>query len=119
METPRGPPIWRPVINGKFQMRCFRNERHHGIGNFKNYLFLGHLQPPLDKNSEDLVILILEFDDVTVKSIYCFLSSLEWGPEGGLVWGSTFCTVLAQDVLKSPVNCYSTHEPSFNYRKHN
>ena len=26
-------------------------------------LFLGHLQPPVDKNPEDLAMLILEFDD--------------------------------------------------------
>jgi len=27
-------------------------------------LFLGHLQPGVDKNSEDLAILILGFDDI-------------------------------------------------------
>ena len=32
-------------------------------------------------------------------------------------WGSTFCTVPAQDLLQSPFNF--THEPSLNYRKHN
>ena len=48
------------------------------------------------------------------RSPGCFL---EWGLERGPVWGSTFCTVPAQDVLKSPVN--SMHEPSINYRKHN
>ena len=53
-------------------------------------LFLGDLQPPLDKTSEDLAILILEFDHITVKTIYCFLSSLEYGPEGGPVWGPLF-----------------------------
>ena len=37
---------------------------------WKKDLFLGHLQPPLDKNSKHLAILILEFDDVTVKTIY-------------------------------------------------
>ena len=51
-------------------MQYFRNERRHGNGNLTN------LQPPLDKYSEDLAILILEFDDVTVKTIYCYLSSL-------------------------------------------
>ena len=35
----------------------------------------------------------------------------------GVQMGSTFCTVLAQDILKSPFNF--THEPSLNYRKHN
>ena len=49
-------------------MLYFRNERRHGAGNLKKDLFLGHLQPPIDKNSKHLAILILEFDDVIVKS---------------------------------------------------
>ena len=53
-------------------MLYFGNERRHGIGNLKKDLLLGHLQAPLDKNSEDLAILILEFDDVTVKTILFF-----------------------------------------------
>ena len=31
------------------------------------------------------MILKLEFDDITMKTTYGFLSSLEWGPEGGPV----------------------------------
>ena len=76
-------------------MLYFRNEGRHGTGNLKKD------QPPLDKNSEDLAMLILEFDNVTVKTIYCFLSSLEWSV-GGPFWGSTVCTVPDQDLLKSP-----------------
>ena len=41
---------------------------------------LGHLQPPLDKNSEDLAILVLEFDDVIVSS----------GPDGCPVGGTNY-----------------------------
>ena len=93
-------------------MLYFRNERH-----LEKRFISGHLQPSLDKNSEDLAIFILEFDHVTVKIIF----SLEWRREGGLVgdpgWRPTFCAVPAQDVLNSPFN--STHEPSLNYRKHN
>ena len=51
-------------------MLNFLNERRHGTENFKNDFFLGHLQPPLDKSSEDFTILILEFDDVTVSSFF-------------------------------------------------
>ena len=40
-----------------------RKERRHGTRNLEKDLFLGHLQPPVDKNSEELAILILEFDD--------------------------------------------------------
>ena len=93
------------------KVTIWKFKRHHGTG-----LFLGHVQPPLDKIFDDLVILVLEFDDVTVKTIYCFLSSLEWDPEGdpvgGLVWAFTFCTDPSQDLLKSSFN--STHEPSLN-----
>ena len=35
-------------------MLYFRNETSQGNGNLRKDLFLGHLQPPLDKNSEDL-----------------------------------------------------------------
>ena len=46
-------------------MLYFRNERRYGTGN----LFLGYLQPPIDKSSKHLAILILEFDDVTAKTV--------------------------------------------------
>ena len=70
-------------------MLCFRNERRHGTGNV-----------------EDAAILILEFDDVTVKT-YLLSSGVQLGVQFEV---STFCTVLAQDLLKSPFN--STHELS-------
>ena len=53
-------------------MLYFRNERRHGTGNLQEDFFPGHLQPTIDKNSKQLAILILEFDDVTVKTIYSF-----------------------------------------------
>ena len=45
--------------------------------------FLGHLQPPRSKNSRQLSILILEFDDVTVKPSICVMwhiakGELDW-----------------------------------------
>ena len=61
---------WRKVTIRKFKMLYFQNERRYGTGNFYKYSFLGHLQRSIHKNSEDLAILILEFDDVTVKTIY-------------------------------------------------
>ena len=36
---------------------------------YKDSLFV-YLQPSVNKNSKNLAILILEFDDVTVKTIY-------------------------------------------------
>ena len=42
-------------------MLYFQNERRHATGILKKDLFLGHLQPPIDKNSKHLAILILEF----------------------------------------------------------
>ena len=53
----------------KFEMLYFRNERRYGTGNLKKDIFLSHLQPPLETNSEDLAILSLEFDDVTVSRV--------------------------------------------------
>ena len=50
-------------------MVYFGNERRHGTRNLKKDLFLGHLQPPKDKNSKHLAALILEFDDVSLKTI--------------------------------------------------
>ena len=49
--------------NLEIKKAVFRNKRHHGTRNLEKDLFLGNLQPPVDKNSEDLAILILEFDD--------------------------------------------------------
>ena len=67
-------------------MPRFQNERHYGAGKFFTDLFLGHLQPGVDKNSEGPAIFILQFDDVMVKTIHkrpqcCLL--LVWC---GLIW---------------------------------
>ena len=53
-------------------MLYFLNERRHGTRNLKRDLLLGHLQPGVGTDTKDLAILILEFDDVTVKTIYRF-----------------------------------------------
>ena len=53
----------------KFEMLYFRNERRYGTGNLKKDIFLSHLQPPLETNSEDLAISSSEFDDVTVSRV--------------------------------------------------
>ena len=54
-------------------MLYFQNERRHGTRKLKKVLFLhvtvGHLQPPKDKNSRHLAILILQFDEIIVKII--------------------------------------------------
>ena len=66
-------------------MLNFRKERRHGTGNWKD-LFL----PPLDKNSEDLAIFILKFNDANVKNHLLFPFFCRGGPVGGPVWGSRF-----------------------------
>ena len=59
-----------PGPQSSFYTNRFRNERRLGTRNLKNDSFRGHLQPPIDKNSNHIsAILILEFDDVTVKTI--------------------------------------------------
>ena len=50
-------------------MLYFQNERRYGARNVYNDLFLGNRQPGVDKSSGDLAILILEFDDVVVKTL--------------------------------------------------
>ena len=57
----------RKVEIAKFKMLYFEHERRDRTGNLPKDLFLGRLQPGVDKNSEDLTIIILEFVDVTVK----------------------------------------------------
>ena len=51
-------------------MLYFQNERRYGARNVYNDLFLGNRQPGVDKSSGDLAILILEFDDVVVKTLF-------------------------------------------------
>ena len=62
----------------KFKLVYFQNERRYGARNSYKDVFLGHLQPGVDKNSEGLAILILEFDDVTVKTIFSRLITKEF-----------------------------------------
>ena len=90
----------------KFKCCIYETEDVTELETKKKDLFVGHLNLPLIQKT-------LRFDDVIVKTIYCFLSSLESGPEGGpldgSVWVSTFCTVPVQDLVKSPFR--STHKP--------
>ena len=57
----------RKVTIRKFKMLYFRNEGHHGTAYLQKDLFLSLLQLHIDKKSEYLATLILEFDDVTKK----------------------------------------------------
>ena len=84
---------------------------------FDFLFFQGNLQPLLDKNSEDLEILILEFDNVTVKNHLLFALFSQVVQLGVQFGGTRFVPSLLEDLLKSPFN--STHKPSLNYRKHN
>ena len=58
------------IVSRKVTIRKFRNERRRGTENLKKDLFLGHLQPPLDKNSKHLAILNLGFDEATEDHLY-------------------------------------------------
>ena len=62
----------------KFKLVYFQNERRYGARNSYKDVFLDHLQPGVDKNSEGLAILILEFDDVMVKTIFSRLITKEF-----------------------------------------
>ena len=64
-------PLCHALWNfGNSKYCFFQNERRHKAGNFYKDLLFGHLQPGVHKNSEGLAILILEFDDVMVKTLY-------------------------------------------------
>ena len=63
-------------------MLYFQNERRYEARNVYNDLFLGDRQPGIDKSSGDPAILILEFDDVVVKTLFsppkhCYVSVKE------------------------------------------
>ena len=62
----------------KIKLVYFQNERRYGARNSYKDVFLGHLQPGVDKNSEGLAILILEFDDIMVKTIFSRLITKEF-----------------------------------------
>ena len=47
----------------KFKMLYLRNERYQATTWLKKDLFVGLLQPHIDKNSEDIATLLLEFDE--------------------------------------------------------
>ena len=79
-------------------MLYFRNERRHGTRNLENALFLSHLQPPKDKNSKHLAVLILEFDDVTMKTIY---------------WLFTFASFSNRGKMSIAFSCYDNAKLTF------
>ena len=51
-------------------MLYFQNERLYRAENVYKDIFLGPLQPGVHKNSAGIAILISEFDDVMVKTLY-------------------------------------------------
>ena len=55
----------RTVKTRKFKLLYFRNETSYGNGNLYKDLFLVYLQPSVNKNSQNLAIFTLQFDDVT------------------------------------------------------
>ena len=63
--------VSRIVKTWKFKLLYFRNETCYGNGNLYKDFFFVYLQPSVNRNSWNLAILTLQFDDVTVKTIYC------------------------------------------------
>ena len=68
--------------NSEVQIAVFSNETCYGDGNWYKDLLFVYLQPSVNKNSQNLTILILQFDDVTVKTIYRETE----------IWSSTTCS---------------------------
>ena len=65
-----------PENQSEVQIAVFQNETRYGNGNlYKDSLFV-YLQPSVNKNSKNLAIFTaLQFDDITVKTIYTILLS--------------------------------------------
>ena len=61
--------VSRTVKTRKFKLLCFRSEISYGNGNLYKDLLFGYLQPSVNKNSWNLAILTLQFDDGTVKRV--------------------------------------------------
>ena len=70
--------VSRRVKIRKFKLLYFRNETCYGNGNLYKDLLFVYLQPSINKNSYNLAILTLEFDDVTVKTMIYRVFSLTW-----------------------------------------
>ena len=64
--------VSRTVKTRKFKLLYFRNTTCYGTGNLYKDLFFVYLQPGVNKNSQNLAILTLQFDDVTGKTIYIY-----------------------------------------------
>ena len=63
--------VSRTVCTWKFRLLYFRNETYYENGNLCKDLLFVYLQPSVNRNSQNLAILTLSFDDVTAKNIYC------------------------------------------------
>ena len=59
----------RTVKTRKFKLLYFRNETCFGAGNLDKDLFSIYLQPSVNTISQNLVLLTLQSDDVTLKTI--------------------------------------------------
>ena len=57
--------VSRTVKTRKFKLLYFRNETCYGNGNLYKDLLFVYLQPSVNKNSQNLAIFTLQFDDVT------------------------------------------------------
>ena len=92
----------------------FQNKRRYKAGNFYKDLLFGHLQPGVHKNSEGLAILILEFDDVMVKTLSkwgfwdCICATHICSPWGAclrltlthsITWWFVFCSIRRFELL--------------------
>ena len=54
----------------KFKLQYFQNETCYVNGNLYKDLPFVYLQPSVNKDSQNFAIVTLQFDDVTVKTIY-------------------------------------------------
>ena len=83
----------RTVKTRKFKLLYFRHKTCYENGNLYKDLLFVYLQPSVDKNSQNLAILTLQFEHVTVKTMSNRVrsasfakSELNWLYAKGLAW---------------------------------
>ena len=62
--------VSRTLKTRKFKLLYFRNGTCYGIGSLQKDLFFIYLQPSVNKNSQNLAVLTLQFHDVNMKTIF-------------------------------------------------
>ena len=98
--------VSRTVKTRKFKLLYFRNETCFGTGNLHKDIFSIYRQPSVNKNSSNLVVLTLQFDDVIVKTINYGRTSQLNQVSFRNKW-QNLNVLISQSLSFRPFHCYS------------